>query len=114
MFIIFLYIIYLVLDYFIVVGHEVSKGNFASIKFTKSNKIMVGVIPGIIVLILVVNFILSPIFSSRSYAKRIEIIEGKIFEEEVREVDFNKVPLLDKASTEKIGDRVMGEMTDLV
>ena len=114
LFIIFLYIIYLILDFFIVVGKEVAKGDLKSINFSKSNKIMAAAIPGVFVLILLVNFILSPIFASRSYAKRIEIVEGKIFEEEVREVDFNKVPLLDKESTKKIGDRVMGEMTDLV
>lgn len=83
-------------------------------KVPKPFKIMVGVIPGIILLIIAVNLFLSPIFASRSYAKRITINEGKLFEEEVRPVDFNKVPLLDKASTQKIGDRVMGEMTDLV
>ena len=108
------YIIYLIIDYCLIIGHGIAKSDFKELKLSKFNKIMLGVIPGVILLIIVVNFILSPIFCSRSYAKRIDITEGKVFEEEVKLVDFGKVPLLDKASTSKIGDRVMGEMTDLV
>lgn len=108
------YIIYLIIDYCIIIGHGIAKSDFKELKLSKFNKIMLGVIPGIILLIIIVNLILSPVFFSRSYAKRIDITEGKVFEEEVKLVDFSKVPLLDKASTSKIGDRVMGEMTDLV
>ena len=36
------------------------------------------------------------------------------FNTEVKEVDFDTIPLLDKDSSSKLGDRVMGEMTDLV
>lgn len=72
------------------------------------------VIPVVAILIAVINLINSPVFRSNSYSKRIDIIENKKFVEEVKEVDFSKVPLLDKESTKKIGDRVMGEITDLV
>lgn len=113
-YIIFIYIVYLMLSFVSFVGYASLKGDIKSIKLSKTYKIMIGVIPGIFVLILFVNIILSPMFNSKGYANRIKIVEGKKFEEEVREVDFNKVPLLDKASTQKIGDRVMGEMTDLV
>lgn len=65
-------------------------------------------------IIIVINLILSPVFQSKSYAKRIEIQENGNFKDDVNEVDFEKIPLLDKASTQKLGDRVMGEMTDLV
>ncbi len=113
-FFLLMYALYLVLNLISFVGLATLKGNPSSIKLSKTFKIMFGIIPGAIVLMLVVNFILSPVFSSKSYAHRIEIVEGKKFEEDVKEVDFNKVPLLDKNSTSKIGDRVMGEMTDLV
>jgi len=72
------------------------------------------VIFGGIGLIFLVNFILSPVFNSSSYAKRITINENGNFGSEVSEVDFNTIPLLDKSSSQKLGDRVMGEMTDLV
>ena len=113
-FIIIIYLLYLVLSLVSFVGYASLKGNLTTIKLSKAFKIMFAIIPAIIVAIIIVNVVLSPVFNSKGYAKRIVIIEGKKFEEEVKEVDFNKVPLLDKASTEKIGDRVMGEMTDLV
>lgn len=113
-FILLIYAFYLVLSLFSFVGYASLKGNIRTIKLSKAFKGMFLVIPGVIALIIIVNFILSPVFNSKSYANRITITQGKKFEEEVKEVDFNKVPLLDKNSTSKIGDRVMGEMTDLV
>lgn len=113
-YIIFTYIFYLGLSLYSFVGYATLKGGFNSIKLSKTFKRMIQVVPVLIVIIILTNVILSPMFNAKSYAKRITIIEGKVFEEEVKEVDFNKVPLLDKASTQKIGDRVMGEMTDLV
>lgn len=113
-FILLIYTLYLVLSLFSFIGYATLKGSPTSIKLSKTFKILFGIIPGIIILIIVVNFFLSPLFSSKSYANRITIVEGNKFEENVKEVDFNKVPLLDKNSTSKIGDRVMGEMTDLV
>ncbi len=78
----------------------------------KFNAIML--IPAIFLVILLVNFIFCPLFASKSYANRIIIDESGNFSEDVEEVDFSKVPLLDKASSAKLGDRVMGEMSDLV
>lgn len=78
----------------------------------KFNTIML--IPLIIIIILFVNFIASPLFASNQYANRITIDESGNFLEDIEEVDFSKVPLLDRDSSEKLGDRVMGEMSDLV
>lgn len=72
------------------------------------------VAPLAFLLILVVNFCLSPLFNSRSYASRITIDETGNFATDIEEVNFEKVPLLDKDSSQKLGDRVMGEMSDLV
>lgn len=71
-------------------------------------------IPIIFLLVIIVNFVASPIFNSKSYANRITIDETGDFAKDIEEVDFNKVPLLDKDSSQKLGDRVMGEMSDLV
>ncbi len=112
----FLYGIFFALCYFFEYGAISMDKNkkVVNFKFSKSSKIIVGIIPAVICLILIVNLINSPIFNSKSYAHRIEVGTGKDFATEVAEVDFTKVPLLDRASTEKIGDRVVGEMTDLV
>ena len=60
------------------------------------------------------NIVFSPIFMSKSYSERIIINQDKNFVTDVKEVDFNKLPLLDKDSTEKLGDRVMGRMPEMV
>lgn len=52
--------------------------------------------------------------NSKSYAKRIKVNDKEKFSENIKEVDFNLVPLLDKDSSEKLGDRVMGGLPDLV
>lgn len=71
-------------------------------------------IVGIGLLIIIVNFILSPLFISKTYYNRISINEEGNFTEDVKQVDFNALPLLDKASSQKLGDRVMGQMPELV
>lgn len=113
-FIIIIYLLYLVLSFVSFVGYATLKGDFKTIKLSKLFKILFGIIPVFVVFFIALNFFLSPLFNAKSYSKRIEIIEGNKFESEVKEVNFDKVPLLDKQSTQKIGDRVMGEMTDLV
>ncbi len=71
-------------------------------------------IMGIILVSTIVNICVSPLFNSKSYASRITINEDTEFEDDVKEVDFSKIPLLDKDSSQKLGDRVMGEMPELV
>ena len=89
-FITIIYLFYLILSLFSFVGYASLKGNITTIKLSKTFKIMFAVVPAIIVLIIVINIFHSPIFNSKSYARRITIIEGKKFEEEVKSVDFNK------------------------
>ena len=69
---------------------------------------------GVFGLIILINIILSPLFNSKSYYNRISINEEANFSTDIKEVDFNHIPLLDKDSSQKLGDRVMGQMTDLV
>ncbi len=68
----------------------------------------------ILILILVINVVLSPLFNSKSYAERITIEENGNFIEDVKQVDFTALPLLDKDSSSKLGDRVMGQMPEMV
>lgn len=64
--------------------------------------------------IIIVDLICSPIFNSKSYSKRITVNENNNFTENIKEVDFNSIPLLDKDSSQKLGDRVMGQMPEMV
>lgn len=83
----------------------------------RNEKILGGTMIGVLMIIvgiLFVDFVLSPVFQSKSYSKRITVNEGADFTKEVAPVDFNSIPLLDKASSQKLGDRVMGQMPELV
>ena len=71
-------------------------------------------IPLILVVIFIINIVLSPVFNSKSYYNRIKVNEDGNFTEDVKEVDFSKIPLLDKDSSQKLGDRTMGQMSELV
>lgn len=69
---------------------------------------------GIIIAICIINLVISPLFNSKSWANRITINKDKEFTTDIKEVDFEKLPLLDKASSQKLGDRAMGEIPELV
>ncbi len=72
------------------------------------------ILSSLLVLIFVINFILSPLFQAKSYSERIKVSETHDFATDVEEVDFNKTPLIDKDSSQKLGDRKMGEFTEWV
>ena len=64
--------------------------------------------------LLIINLIQSPLFNAKSYSRRITVEENTNFLKDVKQVDFDSLPLLDKESSSKLGDRVMGSMKDLV
>lgn len=57
--------------------------------------------------------VFSPIFLSSRYADRINVTDGN-FSQDIAEVDLNNLPLLDKDSTQRVGDRVMGQLPELI
>jgi len=79
-----------------------------------SLSIYVGIVAIVFGGIFVINIIMSPIFQSKAYANRITIDKSGEFTKDVEQVDFNSLPLLDKDSSRKVGDRVMGQMSELV
>lgn len=72
------------------------------------------IVISIFALIILVNFMISPVFNAKSYAKRITVNEDANFSSDIKEVNINALPLLDKESSQKLGDRVMGQMPELV
>lgn len=67
----------------------------------------------IILLMFLVHLINGPFFMAKKYANRITITNGN-FTEEIEEVNFNTLAIVDKNSSSKLGDRVMGGMGELV
>lgn len=81
-----------------------------------NSKLYLGLIGSIFLIfigIIVINFICSPLFMSKSYYERINVETGE-FATDIKPVDFESLALLDEDSSRKLGDRVMGQMTDLV
>lgn len=72
------------------------------------------IIIGILILISVIGSISSAeILRAKSYRDIITVTEGN-FTEDVKEISFDKVPYLDKDSAERLGDRKLGELSDMV
>lgn len=74
---------------------------------------------GMGLLILVILFYMggsllsSPIINARKYRNLIDV-ETRSFTEDIKEVDYSKIPLLDKSSATLLGNRKMGSMVDMV
>ena len=84
------------------------------INIAKEYIILSSLIGGIFAFIILINLCLSPIFNASKYGQRITVDETHEFTEDVAKVDFSKIPLLDKESSSKLGDRKMGQATDWV
>ena len=70
-------------------------------------------IPVGFVLMFLINIFVGPLFNAHSWAHRINVTTAN-FTEEIKEVDFTKIPLLDKDSSQKLGDRTMGQNSEYV
>ena len=112
-FVMYLIMIYSVIAFSSSIG-ELLKYNSLNIKKNGFKFNIIFLIPLIILGIIIVDIIGSPIFNASKYASRITIDENKTFADDVKPVDFTKLPLLDKESSQKLGDRVMGQMSELV
>ena len=82
----------------------------------KDDKILKGM--GILLLLVVVVYIAgsilsSPIVNARKY-QALLTIEEREFTEDIKEVDYRTIPLLDKDSAALLGNRKMGSMVDMV
>ena len=84
------------------------------IDYPKTSLVCIGIVLVMFILIGAINFFASPMFNAKSYQSRIIIDENGNFTEDIEEVNFNQLPLLDRASSEVLGDRVMGQMSELV
>lgn len=87
--------------------------NGTSVKESKTLKIGF-VIASLLLIIYVAGSILSsPIVNANKYHNLLTIQEGT-FTEDIAEVDYNEIPLLDKSSATLLGNRKMGSLIDMV
>ncbi|MBR7150324.1 MAG: CvpA family protein [Oscillospiraceae bacterium] len=75
-------------------------------------------IPFFVVVLMAVAIIVGTVTSwevlrAGSYQKLLTVGQGN-FAEEIAEASYDRIPMLDKASAEKLGDRKLGELADMV
>ena len=75
-------------------------------------------LPGILVALLVVIFLVGTLLSSviiraRSYHELLPVTTGD-FAQDVDEISYDKIPMLDETSAEQLGKRKLGELSDMV
>ncbi|XJS11478.1 hypothetical protein ACF3NG_04520 [Aerococcaceae bacterium WGS1372] len=81
----------------------------ASIKY----KLLLYPWPILLVIGVLSYLILSPVFFSDSYSKMITVNEAN-FSEDFPETDINQIPLVDRDTAERLGNRQLGNITNLV
>ncbi len=94
-------------------GKKVGFGVLAKAKEKKSVKLVLGLFAAVLLVYLIGAVLSSPIVNARKYQKLLEP-ENRDFTEDIKEVNYNQIPLLDKDSAELLGNRKMGSMVDMV
>ena len=83
-------------------------------KLLKGSCMVPLVIIGAVFVIYVVGGLLSSVIPrSGAYAKLMTVEPGS-FTDEIEEISFDQIPMLDRDSAEKLGDRKLGELADMV
>lgn len=86
------------------------------IKLLKQSKLTYGltIATGLLIVIFIVGSVLSsPIVNAKKYQKLINIADGN-FQEDIQQISYNEIPLLDRDSASLLGSRKMGSMVEYV
>lgn len=76
-------------------------------------RLMMGVVIGAVAIFLIGSLLSSEIINASKYQSLLTV-ETRNFKEDIKEVSYNQIPILDKESAATIGNRVMGTMVDIV
>ncbi len=83
-------------------------------RFIRKQCLPVGVLFLALVAVIVVGQVISlPIFRAAAYRDLLTVENGE-FTEDISQISFDKIPTLDRASAEYLGDRQMGLLSDMV
>lgn len=86
---------------------------FRSNKAKLGFKVLAGATIAIVATFLIGGILSSEIVNASRYQKLLNV-ETRNFTEDIKEISYNQIPILDKESAEVIGNRVMGTMVDMV
>ena len=84
------------------------------LSFAKNQcKAVVIIVVALVILFIVGQIISAPIFRSGSYRDLLEVETGD-FSTEIEQVSYDEVPMLDESSARRLGERKLGELSDMV
>lgn len=83
------------------------------LKESKGLKLILGILAVVVIVYIAGSVLSSPIINAKKYQKLMTVENGK-FSEDIEELSFDQIPLLDKDSATLLGNRVMGSMVDMV
>ncbi|MDD2972843.1 MAG: CvpA family protein [Lachnospiraceae bacterium] len=87
--------------------------DWKEMKLSKLVKFLIGLLIALIV-VYIAGSILSSTFVNAKKYQELLTIEERNFTDDIKEVDFNTIPLLDRDSAALLGNRKMGSMVDMV
>jgi len=100
-------------NYLFATFHKAKREDSAASLHFKTALALTAVIILIIAAVPVSGIVMGPFFNAEAYYKRIEVVNSD-FTTDVKEADFTHLPLLDKDSSQKLGDRVLGQLPELI
>lgn len=82
--------------------------------FIKTQCLPIGLLFVALIVVAIVGSIISwPVFRAGAYRDLLSVETGN-FATDIEEVSYNEIPMLDKDSAERLGDRKLGELSDMV
>ena len=82
--------------------------------FDKVGKVLVGLAAVFIAYVFIGQLISSPIFHASSYQKQLKLDKKADFYADNKTISYQSIPVVDRDSAIKLGDRKMGQMVDYV
>lgn len=86
----------------------------AYFQFFKTQCLPVAILAVALILTSVIGYVISmPIFRASDYRDLLQVEEGN-FATDISPVSYDEIPMLDESSAQRLGDRKLGELSDLV
>lgn len=85
-----------------------------TVSFDKISKIGIIVPVLIVAVVFIGQFLSSTIFHASAYQKQLNVDKNADFYKDNEKVNYQSIPVVDKDSAERLGDRKMGEIVDYV
>lgn len=113
-FIVFLCVVYIILALLSSGTIKQANGIASYIKvIIKQCKVPAIIVVGVVLVGVIGGALSWEVFRANDYKNLISVQNGD-FAEEVAEISYDKIPMLDKESAERLGDRKLGELSDMV